>query len=41
VTGVVTCHAGRVDDFILFTYSSGGMMGMMISVDQVDTEVRG
>lgn len=34
-------YAGRVDEFILFTYASGGMMGSMSRVDQVDAEVRG
>jgi iron complex outermembrane receptor protein len=37
----VSAYAGRIDDFILFTYSSGGMMGLMSSVDQVDANVRG
>lgn len=34
-------YAGRVEDFILFTYTSGGMMGSTSRVDQVDAEVRG
>ncbi|HEY0940034.1 MAG TPA: TonB-dependent copper receptor [Steroidobacter sp.] len=34
-------YAGRVDDFILFTYTSGGMMGSISSVDQVDAQIRG
>lgn len=34
-------YAGRIDDFILFTYTSGGMMGSMSSVDQVQADVRG
>lgn len=34
-------YAGRVEDFILFTYTSGGMMGSRSSVDQVDAQVRG
>ncbi len=36
-----SAYAGRIDDFILFAYSSGGMMGLMSSVAQVDAEVRG
>jgi len=34
-------YAGRIDDFILFTYTSGGMMRSMSRVDQVDADVRG
>jgi iron complex outermembrane receptor protein len=41
VAAWVSAYAGRIDDFILFTYSDGGMMGFMTSVDQVDAEVRG
>lgn len=36
-----SAYAGKIDDFILFTYTSGGMMGPMSSVDQVNAEVRG
>lgn len=36
-----SAYAGRIDDFILFTYASGGMMGSTSSVDQVNAEVRG
>ena len=34
-------YAGRIDDYILFSYRSGGMMGAMSSVDSVDAAVRG
>jgi iron complex outermembrane receptor protein len=37
----VSGYAGRVNDFILFTYTSGGMMGPMSSVSQVDANIRG
>lgn len=37
----VSGYAGRVDDFILFTYVSGRMMGAMSSVSQVDANVHG
>lgn len=37
----MSVYAGRIDDYILFTYSSGGMMGMMSSVANVDARVRG
>jgi iron complex outermembrane receptor protein len=37
----VSGYAGRVDDFILFTYMSGGMMGSTSSVSQVDANVHG
>lgn len=36
-----SAYAGRVDDFILFTYHSGGMTGWTSSVAQVDAQVRG
>jgi iron complex outermembrane receptor protein len=34
-------YAGWVNDFILFTYSTGGMMGPMSSVASVDARLRG
>jgi iron complex outermembrane receptor protein len=37
----VSGYAGRIEDFILFTYSRGGMMGSTTRVSQVDAEVRG
>jgi iron complex outermembrane receptor protein len=37
----VSAYAGRINDFILFSYASSGMMGSMTSVDQVDADVRG
>jgi len=37
----ISAYAGRIDDFILFTYSTGEMMGLLSSVDQVDANVRG
>ncbi|KAF1711384.1 TonB-dependent copper receptor [Pseudoxanthomonas kalamensis DSM 18571] len=37
----VSAYAGRVDDYILFTYSSGGMMGSMSSVANVDARIHG
>ena len=37
----VSVYAGRVDDFILFTYSEGGMMGPMSSVANVDARIHG
>lgn len=37
----MSAYAGRIDDFILFTYGSGGMMGLMTRVNQVDADVRG
>ena len=37
----VSAYAGRIDDYILFSYMSGGMMGMMSSVANVDARVRG
>ncbi|MCW5571726.1 MAG: TonB-dependent copper receptor [Steroidobacteraceae bacterium] len=36
-----SAYAGRIDDFILFTYTGGGMTGSTSGVDQVDAEVRG
>lgn len=37
----VSAYAGRVDDFILFTYGTGGMMGPTSSVANVDARIRG
>jgi iron complex outermembrane receptor protein len=37
----VSAYAGRVDDFILFTYGEGGMMGPMSSVANVDARIHG
>lgn len=37
----ISVYAGRMDDYILFTYSTGGMMGSMTSVANVDARVRG
>ena len=37
----VSAYAGRIDDYILFTYSEGGMMGQMSSVANVDARIRG
>ncbi|HRN61763.1 MAG TPA: TonB-dependent copper receptor [Luteimonas sp.] len=37
----LSAYAGRVDDYILFTYRTGGMMGTMSSVANVDARIRG
>ncbi len=37
----VSAYVGRVNDFILFTYMSGGMMGPMSSVSQIDANIHG
>lgn len=37
----VSAYAGRVEDFILFSYSEGGMMGPMSSVANVDARIHG
>lgn len=37
----VSLYAGRVDDFILFRYSEGGMMGPMLQVENIDARTRG
>lgn len=37
----VSAYAGQADDFILFTYMEGGMMGMSSSVANVDARTRG
>src|SRR5512138_192480 len=41
VNAWASAYAGRIDDFILFTYGMGGMMGNASTVDQVDADVRG
>ena len=41
VNAWASAYAGRIDDFILFTYGTGGMMGNVSTVDQVDADVRG
>ncbi|HSD17700.1 MAG TPA: TonB-dependent copper receptor [Thermomonas sp.] len=37
----VSAYAGRIGDFILFTYGSGGMMGSTSSVANVDARIHG
>ena len=37
----VSAYAGRIDDFILFTYRSGGTMGTTTSVANVDARIHG
>lgn len=37
----VSAYAGRIEDYILFTWSSGGMMGSMTTVGQVDADIHG
>ncbi|TXI80039.1 MAG: TonB-dependent copper receptor [Cupriavidus sp.] len=37
----VSAYAGRVDDFILFTYMAGGMMGTMSMDANVDARIHG
>ncbi len=37
----ITAYAGRIDDYILFTYQAGGMMGMSSSVANVDARIHG
>ena len=37
----VSAYAGRVEDFILFSYSEGGMMGPTSSVANVDARIHG
>lgn len=37
----ISAYAGRIDDFILFSYGSGGMMGPMTRVAQTDAKVHG
>jgi iron complex outermembrane recepter protein len=36
-----SAYAGRIDDYILFTYTSGGMMGMSSSATNIDANIRG
>ncbi|MCA0395559.1 MAG: TonB-dependent copper receptor [Proteobacteria bacterium] len=36
-----SAYAGRVDDFILFTYAEGGMMGTTTRVGNVDARIHG
>ena len=37
----VSAYAGRISDFILFTYTSGGMMGSTSSATNVDARIHG
>jgi iron complex outermembrane receptor protein len=37
----VSLYAGRIDDFILFRYRGGGMMGMSSQVANVDARIHG
>lgn len=37
----LNAYAGRIDDYILFTYGSGGMMGASTRADNVDAAIRG
>ena len=37
----VSAYAGRIDDYLLFSYMAGGMMGPMSAVSNVDARVRG
>lgn len=37
----LSAYAGRIDDYILFTYSEGGMMGPMTAVANVDARTHG
>lgn len=37
----VSAYAGRIDDYILFAYSEGGMMGMRSSAGNVDARIAG
>jgi len=37
----LSAFAGRIDDYILFTYTDGGMMGPMSSVANVDARTHG
>lgn len=41
VNAWVSLYAGRVDDFLLFRYSDGGMMGPSSQVTNVDARIRG
>ncbi|WP_036135025.1 TonB-dependent copper receptor [Luteimonas mephitis] len=37
----VSAYAGRLDDYLLFRYDAGGMMGPMSSVSNVDARIHG
>ncbi|GGD56775.1 copper transporter porin [Pseudoxanthomonas indica] len=37
----ISAYAGRINDYILFSYIGGGMMGMMSAAGNVDTDIRG
>nr|WP_242112112.1 TonB-dependent copper receptor [Luteimonas aquatica] len=37
----ISAYAGRIQDYILFTYREGGMMGMTSRVANVDAAIRG
>jgi iron complex outermembrane receptor protein len=37
----VSAYAGRISDYILFTYHTGGMMGTMTRADNVAARIRG
>lgn len=37
----LSAYAGRIDDYILFSYLSGGMMGMMGMASNVDARIHG
>ena len=37
----VSAYAGRIDDYILFRYAAGGMMGMRSVVTNVDARIHG
>ena len=37
----VSAYAGRIDDYLLFRYDAGGMMGPMSSVSNVDARIHG
>jgi iron complex outermembrane receptor protein len=41
VNAWVSLYAGRIDDYILFRYSEGGMMGPTSQVENVDARTRG
>lgn len=41
VNAWVSLYAGRVDDFLLFRYSEGGMMGPSSQVTNIDARIRG
>jgi iron complex outermembrane receptor protein len=37
----VSAYAGRIHDYILFSYGQGGMMGLVSSAANVDADIRG